>query len=132
MKRLQIIFILAVSCLLAACNTDEATDMSENPVDILPAADTERPEHGDVYLIETSSAEQFVYAYIEENSEVSVDDSQDNVLNIRFDEPDDSEEYVLYSIELDSDQGGETMNFFINDEEVDVEVIYSDDEELSS
>ncbi|MCC4721854.1 hypothetical protein [Salinicoccus sp. RF5] len=69
MRRLQIIFIVAVSCFLAACNTDEA---------------------------------------------------------------DDSEEYVLYSIELDSDQDGETMNFFINDEEVDVEVIYSDDEELSS
>ena len=53
-----------------------------------------------------------------------MEEADDNVMNIRFDEPKESDDFILYTIALENDIENQTLNFYLNGEETSVEVIY--------
>lgn len=110
--------------LLSACSSNEVFEVSESSVDILSESLTEQPKHGDIFLIQNEAGERNIYAYIEKDSEVDVEEADDNVMNIRFDEPKESDDFILYTIALENNIKDQTLNFYLNGEETSVEVIY--------
>ncbi len=110
--------------LLSACSSNEVFEVSESSVDILTESLTDQPEQGDIFLIQNEAGERNIYAYIEKGSEIDVEEADDNVMDIRFDEPGESDDFILYTIALENDIENQTLNFYINGEETSVEVIY--------
>lgn len=110
--------------LLSACSSNKVSEISESSVDILSESLTEKPEHGDIFLIQNEAGERIIYAYIEKDSEVDVEEADDSVMNIRFVEPEESDDFILYTIALENDIENQTLNFYLNGEETSVEVIY--------
>lgn len=110
--------------LLSACSSNEVFEVSESSVDILSESLTEQPKHGDIFLIQNEAGERNIYAYIEKDSEIDVEEADDNVMDIRFDEPGESDDFILYTIALENNIKDQTLNFYLNGEETSVEVIY--------
>lgn len=122
MKKLSLLFLSLT--LLSACSSNEVFEISKSPVDILSESLTEQPKQGDIFLIQNEAGERNIYAYIEKGSEIDVEETDDNVMNIRFDEPGESDDFILYTIALENDIENQTLNFYLNGEETSVEVIY--------
>lgn len=122
MKKFSILLLSLT--LLSACSSNEVSEISESSVEILTESLTEKPEHGDILLIQNEAGERIIYAYIEKDSEVDVEEADDNVMNIRLDEPEESDDFILYTIALENDIENQTLNFYLNGEETSVEVIY--------
>ena len=110
--------------LLSTCSSNEVFEVSESSVDILSESLTEQPKHGDIFLIQNEAGERNIYAYIEKDSEIDVEEADDNVMDIRFDEPGESDDFILYTIALENNIKDQTLNFYLNGEETSVEVIY--------
>lgn len=116
-----------VLIILSGCSDTGVSNVEEQPVDVLESADIEEPEHGDIFVIETEDTDTTVYAYVETGTEVTVNEDGDT-LNVHFEEPGESEELMLHSIDIDVDQEAYTLNFYINGESVNVVAyIYSGD-----
>lgn len=111
--------------LLSACSDNIGiSDVSENSIDILSTSITDKPVHGDIFIIQNKLGEQIIYAYMEKDSEIDVDETYDNVLNIHFKEPGENEDYILYTLEVQGSLENSTINFYLNGEENSAEVIY--------
>lgn len=108
-----------VLMLLSGCNDSGVSNIEEQPVDVLESANIEEPEHGDIFVIETENGDTTVYAYVERETEVTVNEDGDT-LNVHFEEPGEGEELMLHSIDVDVPQEGYTLNFYINGESVKV------------
>ncbi|KKK35417.1 hypothetical protein WN59_00865 [Salinicoccus sediminis] len=120
---------MMLSMFLAACNSpSEVTGITasgtESTLDLLEQNVIEKPERGDVFLIQTESREQFIYAYVENGSEITVNE-EDDTLKINFQEPNDGGDTILQMFELQTGDGIESLGFYINETEISVkEVIY--------
>lgn len=117
-------FLLSASLLvfLSACGESGVSNGEEQPVEVLESAGVEEPEYGDIFVIETEDAETTVYAYVETGTEWTVDEDGD-ALNVHFEEPGDSEDLMLHSIDVEVDLDKYTLNFYINGESVEAENI---------
>lgn len=110
MKNLVFIFLSLI--LLAACsNGDSYESFKDNP------------EPGDIFLIDSQSGDTVVEAYLESGSEFELSKGEENELNISFEEPGESEDYELSSYNINKEDHIDTLNFFLNGEEVSVSVI---------
>lgn len=111
MKRISILFLPLF--ILSACSGNEATPVSESFESKLHPAITEKPEKGDLFMVENDASESIIYAYIEKGSEVTVNE-EENVLEVHFDEPSDSEDITLQTIEFNQNPEINTLKFYIN------------------
>lgn len=64
-------------------------------------------------MVENDASESIIYAYIEKGSEVTVNE-EENVLEVHFDEPSDSEDITLQTIEFNQNPEINTLKFYIN------------------
>gem|GEM_PF-5294673 len=124
-----LITIMMLPMFLAACNSpSEVTGIpasgTESTLDLLEQNVIEKPGRGDVFLIQTETREQFIYAYVENGSEVTVNE-EDDTLKINFQEPNDGGDTILQMFELQMGDGIESLGFYINETDISVkEVIY--------
>lgn len=109
----KILFVFLSLFLLSACGTNEATTVSESFEGELHPSITEKPEEGDLFMVENDSSESVIYTYIEKGSEVTVN-KEKNVLEVYFDEPGESEDTSVQTIELNQDSEIDTLKFYIN------------------
>lgn len=111
MKRILLLF-LSIS-LLSACSTNEVTTVSESFEGELHPSITEKPEKGDIYMVENDVSENVIYANIEKDSEVTVNEKEDT-LEIHFEEPGESEDVTMQMIEFSQGPEIEKFKFYIN------------------
>lgn len=109
-----------VLMMLSGCSETGVSNVEEQPIDVLSAETEKEPEHGDIFIIETENEETTVFAYVETGTEFKVDE-EDDLLNIHFEEPGESEDLMLYSLDLEVDLDRYTVNFYINGESVEAE-----------
>lgn len=122
LKNILMLF-LAVFMLSACADNNESSNTSEKALNIVESSLTKEPEHGDVFLIQLESGVQIIYAHVEKDTEVTADEEED-MLNIYFEEPGESDDLMLHSIEVQESTDEEVLNVYINDEEVSVEVLH--------
>lgn len=111
MKNLAFIFMSLI--LLVACNNEDIYESYKH-----------NPEPGDIFLIESQSGETVVQTYLESGSQIELSESDGNELNISFEEPGESEDYELSAYNINKEDHIDTLNFFLNGEEVSVSVIH--------
>lgn len=108
---------------MSACSsTSEVSTVNKSYEGELDPAITGKPEQGDIFMVDSDSSENVIYAYIEKDSEVTVNE-EGNVLNIHFYEPGESEDIAVQTIELNQSPAIDTLNFYINDDEAPLESI---------
>lgn len=122
MKKTLILFLTLFT--VSACSTNETTTVSESSEGEMHPSITEKPEKGDLFMVENDFSEKVIYAYIEKGSEVSVNEEK-NTLEIHFNEPGESEDITLQMIEFNQGSDIEMLRFYINGNETSLKsVIY--------
>lgn len=111
LKKILILFLTLF--IISACSTNETTAVIDNSEGEMHPSITEKPEKGDLFMVENDSSESIIYAYIEKDSEVSLNE-EDDTLEIHFDEPGESEDIALQTIEFKKDSKIDTLTFYIN------------------
>ncbi|WP_026859856.1 hypothetical protein [Jeotgalicoccus psychrophilus] len=112
MKYFSMLF-LSLFILSACSSTSEVSTVNESYEGELPSAVTEKPEQGDIFMVDNDLSENVIYAYIEKDSEVTVNENEDT-LEIHFDEPGESEDIAVQMIEFSQGSEIEKFKFYIN------------------